>query len=542
MGSHKDGGLVERISVQSVPPPGGAVIEVEPACEAVPDECSRVIARDDDGEAAFERPRVPVTVLVIDPDAVSRRFVEIALGRQHDVRLVAALDGASALEVLAATRVHLILAESELHDMNGIQLLRRLIQETRLRQVPFVFLTADARASTKRAAFAAGADDFLAKPCDGDVLATRVRGLIAREQRAAAERRARTPGLAGQFSELCFADLLSLLEQGQRSGTISIACADATGVVHVDGGRVVHAVFGNLIGPAALGALMREEQGHFELAPGSCGLGRDERTISESSNARLTHARSITAEYFVYPPDGALGAPVHGAMTSTYIDAAARGHSPSPPTLIPAYLPDTGSAAQIEQSIQDGFALGDLMSFTDDDLSRWTAATPARDRFHVLLVADLSQGVSSMLTLAGSPTEDWILRSLSPKPKAVGLSFFLRRERLLDVVLIDIRAPGAFAKCLGRVPSVLIVAPAGGDASSIGLKARLEIAELIARLSPPALLVVGNPLLKKAFRPSGGGIRSEMAVRCLASALGEPGADLRTVLVESIRLCAGTER
>src|SRR5204862_1317215 len=102
------------------------------------------------------------------------------------------------------------------------QLLRRLGQEGRLRGVPFVFLSADARPPTRSAAFAAGADDFLIKPCDGDVLSTRARTLIARERRTIAGRRPDGVGLAGRFSEVACQDLLALLEHGQRSGTVSV--------------------------------------------------------------------------------------------------------------------------------------------------------------------------------------------------------------------------------------------------------------------------------------------------------------------------------
>jgi CheY-like chemotaxis protein len=517
----------------------GAVTAASQAvCQAITDEPTEPTVMEPAAVPSADRvmapPRPPSTVLIIDPDPVSRRFVEIALGRKPDLSMVIAADGAGAVEILGATRVHLILAETDFADMNGLQLLRRLIQETRLRSVPFVFLSADARASTKRAAFAAGADDFLVKPCDGEVLAARLRALIAREQRATAGRRARSYGLAGQFSELSFRDLIGILEHGQRSGTISVAGDQAMGSVYLEGGRVVHALFGNLTGPAALAELMALGEGQFEFTSGPCPIGREQRTITESAHARMAGTRHATAEYFVFrpeddPPSEAVAAPQPAVRITT-------------PALIPALIPDAGSAAQIEHAIKDGFALGDLMSFTDEDLARWTAATPARERFHVLLIADLPQGISAMLTLAGSPTEDWILRSLSPRTKAVGLSFFLRRERLFDVVLIDISEPGLLRESLRRVPSVVIVAPPAGDAQAVGVKARVEMADLIARLSPPAVLVLGDPILKKALRSPGAGAGHEAAIRCLPTALGEPGTDLRAVLGEGIRLCAGSVR
>ena len=473
-------------------------------------------------------------VLIVDPDAVSRRFVEIAFGRRGDLRLQTALDGAGALEVMAAEPVHLIISETDFGDMSGLQLLHRLGKDGRLRGVPFLFLSADARATAKIAAFAAGADDFLTKPCDGEVLSTRVRALIARERRAAAERQTAGYGLAGTFAELAAPDLMSLLEHGRRSGTVSVACDDALGTLFLDEGQVVHGVFGNLVGPAAFSAVMARTEGQFEFTPGACPITPPRWTIIAGA-VRMPGARSVTAKYFaplLEEPTIVVGLPASVAVPSP----TGRPDGVSPRT--PAYVPDPGSATQIEHAILDGFSLGDLTSFTEKDLETWTAATPVRERFHVILAADLAHGASAMLALAGSPTEDWILRNLGAPIAAFALEFHLRRARVLDVLLVDLREPMRLCDSLRRVPSVVIVAPPAGDPLGLGVRSRIEIVDFVSRLAPPAVLVLGNPSLKKAFRTPG----TETAIRCLPSALGEPGTDLRAVRAEGIRLCAGTPR
>jgi len=480
----------------------------------------------------------PSVVLIIDPDAVSRRFAEISFGRRGDLRVKTAPDGASALELVAADPVHLILSETEFADMSGLQLLRRFEKEGRLRGVPFVFLSADGRATTKSASFAAGADDFLVKPCDGEVLSTRVRALIARERRVAAERQTSSYGLAGRFSELACADLLMLLEYGQRSGTVFVACDDGTGTLSVNEGQVVHAVFGTLVGPRALAEVAARTEGQFEFTPGACPIARTHWTIVAETSVPPPVSHSVTARYFapqVEEPTIVVGL---APTPVTKVAPAVPPRADTSPARVPAFVPDPGSASQIEQAILDGFALGDLTSFTAQALARWSAATPVRERFHVVLAADLKQGASAMLALAGSPTEDWILRSLGARMAAVGLEFYLRRARLLDVVLLDIREPARLRESLRRVPSVVIVAPPAGDPLALGVRARIEIVDLVSQLSPPAVLVLGNPSLKKAFRALG----TETVIRCLPSALGEDGADLRAVLAEGIRLCAGATR
>jgi CheY-like chemotaxis protein len=476
------------------------------------------------------------TVLVIDADAVSRRFVELALGRDPELLVEGAVDGAGALEILSRSPVHLILSETDFADMNGLQFFRRLTQESRLRSVPFVFLTADARVTTKRVSFNAGVDDYLVKPCDGTELLARVKALITRQRRMASALRTRGYTLAGDFSALSFPDLISILELGRKSGTVSVASGDIIGSVYLDQGRVVHAVFGNLMGASAFVWMMAREEGHFEFARGACPIEEARRTIHQSvQSLMMESARVIDTE----------------KASGTHLAVQLTGGSDAPPAPKPmelpagrgsAYLPEAAAAAQLEQSVRDNFTLGDLMIFTGDELARWTSNTVARERLHLLLVADLAQGVSAMLGVAGSPSERWVLGSMAPAHKTVGLSFFLRRERLIDVLLLDVRDPGLFREGLRRTPSLVIVAPPDGDALALGIKARVELALLVSEIAPRAVLGLGNPTLEAALRALGGGFGPGVPMRCLPGALGEPAGDLRSLIAEGIRLCAGLPR
>jgi two-component system, chemotaxis family, chemotaxis protein CheY len=468
------------------------------------------------------------TVLAIDGDAVSRRFVELALGRDPDFQVEGAVDGAGALEILSKTPVHLILADTDLSDMNGLQLYRRLNQESRLRSIPFVFLTADARVTTKTVAFGAGVDDYLVKPCDGGELLARARSLIARQRRVGTALRARSYSLAGDFSALSFADLIAILELGRRSGTVSITSGDTMGNAYFDQGRVVHALFGNLSGASAFVWMMAQEDGHFEFTPGGCPIEPARQTIDQSAqalmmeSARVIDTEKATGRQFAIPlpsPE-ALPAPV-----------------PPPVERAPAFVPEGGVAAQLERALLDSFTLGDLMVFSPSELASWTSRPVARDRFHVVLVADLGQGASALLALAGGPTERWVLSSLGPDTKTMGLAFFLRHERLVDVILVDIRDPGAVREHLRRSPSLFIVAPPEGDALALGIKARVELSLLVSDLQPRALLGLGNPALPAAMQALTQGSPG-LAPTFLAGALDEPPADLRPVLAEGVRLAA----
>src|SRR6476619_6213014 len=87
----------------------------------------------------------PGTVLVVDGDPVSRRFVELALGKAGEFHVEAAESAAAAIEILRVQAVELIVSDTDLSDANGLQFYRTLAQESRLRGIPFLFLSADRR-------------------------------------------------------------------------------------------------------------------------------------------------------------------------------------------------------------------------------------------------------------------------------------------------------------------------------------------------------------------------------------------------------------
>jgi CheY-like chemotaxis protein len=477
------------------------------------------------------------TVLLIDGDAVSRRFVEMALSREPDVEIEGAVDGAGAMEILSTTPVHLIIAETDFADMNGLQFFRRLTQGMRLRSIPFVFFTADARVTTKVVALTAGVDDYLVKPCEGAELVARVRSLLTRQRRTLAGLRSRSYSLAGEFSALSFADLMSILELGRRSGTVSVVTKDRVGSVYFDRGRIVHAVFGSMVGPPAFVWLLAQEEGHFEFSPGPCPIGEPERTIWESVQSLMMESARIIDIRRASGWDFLPGQEVTQTGAPSRLSASTA----------PAFVPDPPTAAQLEEAVRGTFTMGDLQIFTRDELAAWTDHAPARERLHVLLIADLAQGVSSMLSLAGSPSERWVLGSLSAEVKAMGLSFFLRRERLIDVILLDALEPALFLPQLHRSPSLVIVASPDGDGLSLGTKARFQLSEIVAYLQPQAMLGLGNQALETALRAvvdmgslkRGSGKDDRLAIRCLPGVMGDPPHDLRAVLAEGIRLCAG---
>jgi signal transduction histidine kinase/DNA-binding response OmpR family regulator len=104
-----------------------------------------------------------IRALVVEDNPVNQEVARaqlVALGISVD--LVA--DGLEALEILASQRYEVILMDCQLPGLDGYETTRRLRQLEKTRRTPVIAVTAHALRGEREKCFAAGMDDYLAKP------------------------------------------------------------------------------------------------------------------------------------------------------------------------------------------------------------------------------------------------------------------------------------------------------------------------------------------------------------------------------------------
>lgn len=107
-------------------------------------------------------------VLVVDDDDSVRELMEVALEGHH---VIGARDGQEALEKLADERVDAVVLDIMMPRLDGIETLRRMRLDSALREMPVVVLTAKVGEDDHLRGFQAGADAYVTKPFEPDVLA-----------------------------------------------------------------------------------------------------------------------------------------------------------------------------------------------------------------------------------------------------------------------------------------------------------------------------------------------------------------------------------
>jgi PAS domain S-box-containing protein len=120
--------------------------------------------------AAASIPGAAGIVLYVEDNRSNIRLLERLLARRPDVRLLTAMTGQAALDMVARERPDLILLDLHLPDMKGEEVLRRLWADPGTRLIPVAVLSADATTAQKQRTLAAGAVAYLTKPLDLDRL------------------------------------------------------------------------------------------------------------------------------------------------------------------------------------------------------------------------------------------------------------------------------------------------------------------------------------------------------------------------------------
>ncbi|HIQ19649.1 MAG TPA: response regulator, partial [Planctomycetes bacterium] len=116
-------------------------------------------------------------ILVVDDKPDNQALVSLVLEEQgHEV--LTAANGREGLQVAIAELPDVILLDVMMPDMSGIEVCRKLKEDERTRAVPVILVTAMGLDENVVAGLDAGADDYVSKPFNAEVLAARVRAAL----------------------------------------------------------------------------------------------------------------------------------------------------------------------------------------------------------------------------------------------------------------------------------------------------------------------------------------------------------------------------
>jgi two-component system chemotaxis response regulator CheY len=118
------------------------------------------------------------TILIVDDSSSLRTVVRMALVRAN-YEVLEAADGVQALAQLdKAAKVHLIVSDVNMPNMDGIAFVKQVKQHPRHRFTPVIMLTTEGQDAKKEQGRAAGAKAWIVKPFNPPQLIDAVSKLI----------------------------------------------------------------------------------------------------------------------------------------------------------------------------------------------------------------------------------------------------------------------------------------------------------------------------------------------------------------------------
>ncbi|MCC6952927.1 MAG: chemotaxis response regulator CheY [Deltaproteobacteria bacterium] len=125
-------------------------------------------------------------ILVVDDFATMRRIVRTCLQQLGFTNVAEAEDGQIALSKLTSGDFQLVISDWNMPNMMGIDLLKAVRANDKLRDLPFIMVTAEGLKENVMEAIKSGVSNYVVKPFTAEGLQTKLEQVFKKQQQQAA--------------------------------------------------------------------------------------------------------------------------------------------------------------------------------------------------------------------------------------------------------------------------------------------------------------------------------------------------------------------
>lgn len=156
------------------------------------------------------------TLLLVDDNVDFLDFLAESLRAFY--RVFRAADGDQALAILQKEEIDLVVSDVMMPNKNGLELCQEMKKDSRTAQIPVILLTAKSADEFQLEGLRQGADDYITKPFNMEILLSRIQKLIEKKKSAVGPSRIEVTSLDQQFIEKA----VSLVEDNLSNADFSV--------------------------------------------------------------------------------------------------------------------------------------------------------------------------------------------------------------------------------------------------------------------------------------------------------------------------------
>ncbi|MDR1737456.1 MAG: response regulator [Candidatus Symbiothrix sp.] len=138
------------------------------------------IEREDHRELPTNNDANQKTLLIVEDNDEFRQFLTEQL--ENSYRIVSATDGEEGEQQALKESPDLIISDIIMPKVDGVELCHRIKDNISTSHIPIILLTARASDESKLSGYGAGADEYISKPFNFDILLLRIQKLIAQQE------------------------------------------------------------------------------------------------------------------------------------------------------------------------------------------------------------------------------------------------------------------------------------------------------------------------------------------------------------------------
>ncbi|MGH6718727.1 MAG: response regulator [Alphaproteobacteria bacterium] len=117
-------------------------------------------------------------ILIVDDYKTMLRIIKNLLNQLKFTNVDEASDGQEALTKLRNTSYSLVISDWNMEPMTGLDLLKQVRSDAKLKAMPFIMITAESKTENVVAAKEAGVNNYIVKPFNAETLKGKLQAVI----------------------------------------------------------------------------------------------------------------------------------------------------------------------------------------------------------------------------------------------------------------------------------------------------------------------------------------------------------------------------